>query len=553
MSPLINNIKKYPFLNNLMFLHTFSSRPLFKFLIKTTPSLYYFSQTSQTTSSTSETTSQSTETFNPYDIFDIGEVKPSKGSLIIIPTPIGNLRDLSVRQYEALLSVDILACEDTRVTGTLLTLIKKRKLKDQMEDELGVNLKDLKAEDQVDDKDTPKKKPVENTEENLKEEDDALKEMALKASPGTEVKDYEQRKRLREELRIKAIKTKAKRILEGVDSLSFMSNFEGTEKNEGEEDLYGLEDDFMSFLKRKIAESRVKRGRGLLLSYHSYNEQSRIQKLIKAMKYGFKIGLVCDAGTPTISDPGYKLVDTALKEGIIIEALPGPSSISVALSLSGFPSDNYSFDGYLSKNQDEKLNKLENVKRGLVTSVLFESFHRLDKTLMSIEKIFGPNQVIFLGFEMTKMFEKTYRKTVKELIEIFNNEDIKVKGELTMIIPPYMRKYNKDIPGKKIETEEIDLDKMPKKAEKKERDENDEEEKKSMVFEQDKYSIHKINENHLMEVLSEKFDINDKQMADVVGEILKLSRTRSLHIVRRFRESKSKPSGKIFNSDIFKI
>lgn len=494
--------------------------------------------------STQSNSEQYTEpsSFNPFDIFDIGETQTSRGSLIIIPTPIGNLKDLSIRQYEALLNADIIACEDTRITGHLFTLIKTRKLKDQMEDQFGVNLRDLKDEEQMDEGDILVKKKFEDKAKSFKEEEDVLKELILKTAPGTDIKDFELRKKLREELRIKAIKAKAKKILEGTDSLSFLSNVENSNA-ENEEDFYGLEDDFMGFLKKKIAETRAKRGRGILLSFYKYNEEARIAKLIKAMKYGFKVGLVSDAGTPTISDPGYKLVDTAIKEGIIVEALPGPTSITVALSLCGFPSDCYKFDGYLSKSQDLRLGKLSKAKLEGMTSVFYESSQRLDKTLISIEKVYGPNQLIFIAFEMTKMHQKTYRKTTKELIDLCNQNQIVFKGEITIVIPPYQRKFNSDVVLKKKIEEDINLDVIQKKE--------IEEEEQSKVFAQDRKNIHEIDEEHLMQVLDEMFDIKDKEMAEVVGEMLKLSKTRSLHIVRKFRTEKSPKTG-FFDADMLK-
>ena len=125
----------------------------------------------------------------------------------------------------------------------------------------------------------------------------------------------------------------------------------------------------------------------MLISYYKDNETLRIPKLIKSMKYGLKVGLVSDAGTPTISDPGYKLISECLNQGIHVESLPGPSSITLGLSLSGFPSDRFSFDGYLSKTQKEREEKLKSIKESNVTTVIFESANRLEKSLLSMEKV----------------------------------------------------------------------------------------------------------------------------------------------------------------------
>ncbi len=102
-----------------------------------------------------------------------------------------------------------------------------------------------------------------------------------------------------------------------------------------------MEDEYIKFLRLKISQTKAQKGRGVLISYHKYNEDQRIEKLIKIMKYGLKISLTSDAGTPTISDPGYKLINRCIKEHIPIEALPGPSAVITALSASGFPSDRY--------------------------------------------------------------------------------------------------------------------------------------------------------------------------------------------------------------------
>jgi len=105
------------------------------------------------------------------------------------------------------------------------------------------------------------------------------------------------------------------------------------------EDLYGVENEFSQALKDKIAASKKTKGRGLLLSFYEFNQEKRIPRLIRAMKMGLKVALVSDAGTPTISDPGFKFVQEAQEQGIVIEALPGSCAVTTALSASGFPAD----------------------------------------------------------------------------------------------------------------------------------------------------------------------------------------------------------------------
>lgn len=119
---------------------------------------------------------------------------------------------------------------------------------------------------------------------------------------------------------------------------------------------------------------------------------------------------------PTISDPGYRLVEVlSSKEGIIVEALPGPNSIAVALSLSGFPSDSFWFEGYFSKNQMKQLKKLMKSHENLTFLCVWKILE-IRKDITANKKVFGPNEQIFLAMELTKLHQKTYRKTVKEMM-----------------------------------------------------------------------------------------------------------------------------------------
>lgn len=103
----------------------------------------------------------------------------------------------------------------------------------------------------------------------------------------------------------------------------------------------------------------MNKGRGLLLSFYEFNQELRIPRLIRAMKMGFRVALVSDAGTPTISDPGFRLTEAAHNEGIAVESLPGPCAVTVALSASGFPCERFSFMGYLPKTESEKIELLQ--------------------------------------------------------------------------------------------------------------------------------------------------------------------------------------------------
>jgi len=170
----------------------------------------------------------------------------------------------------------------------------------------------------------------------------------------------------------------------------------------------------------------------LLLSYQEHNEKYRIPAVIQKLKSGEKIALVSDAGTPLISDPGYKLVTATLSAKIKIEAIPGPSSILCALILSGLPPDKFCFLGFLPRKEGQKAKLLENLKNQSFsfTYIAFESPFRLLKTLASLQKAFGEIEVVICR-ELTKMHEEVIREEVDVLIQKLAHQ--KIKGEITLL------------------------------------------------------------------------------------------------------------------------
>ena len=156
------------------------------------------------------------------------------------------------------------------------------------------------------------------------------------------------------------------------------------------------------------------------------------------MKMGLRVALVSDAGTPTISDPGYRFIKEAQESGIAVEPLPGPCSVTVGLSASGFPSESYHFAGYLSKTVSERESQLISVRNMGKTCVFFESPHRIVKTLGSMRDVFGDRHEVFVAFELTKKFETHYRGSLQKVMDqlMRNSEDKRLKGEITMVIAP---------------------------------------------------------------------------------------------------------------------
>lgn len=168
-----------------------------------------------------------------------------------------------------------------------------------------------------------------------------------------------------------------------------------------------------------------------LMAYHQVNEHKIVEKIIGRLQTGETAALVSDAGTPAISDPGFLLVRACISNDVAVECLPGATAFVPALVISGLPSDRFVFEGFLPHKKGRKT-KLEYLSTLPYTIILYESPHRLLKTLEQIGKIFGNTREISVSRELTKIFEETVRGTVMEAIGHFSSHP--VKGEFVIII-----------------------------------------------------------------------------------------------------------------------
>jgi 16S rRNA (cytidine1402-2'-O)-methyltransferase len=167
-----------------------------------------------------------------------------------------------------------------------------------------------------------------------------------------------------------------------------------------------------------------------LQSYHIFNEHKTVEQLINRMKSGETFALISDAGTPSISDPGFLLVREVLKAGIDVNCLPGATAFVPALVNSGLPSDRFVFEGFLphKKGRHTRLLKLTDEER---TIILYESPHRLIKCLEQLKEYLGDRNAS-VSREISKMFEETARGTLTELIDYFTQKG--VKGEFVVLV-----------------------------------------------------------------------------------------------------------------------
>jgi 16S rRNA (cytidine1402-2'-O)-methyltransferase len=172
------------------------------------------------------------------------------------------------------------------------------------------------------------------------------------------------------------------------------------------------------------------------ISYYEQNEEKRSSELIDKLNTGQDIALISDAGTPTVSDPGYRLMQKATENNIDIIPIPGPSSVLTALVASGFPTDRFTFEGFLPKKKGRKT-AFENLQDNPRTIIIFESKYRIIRTLQDIIKYLGDRRVM-IGREMTKLHEEYLRGFASELKEHF--EQTKPKGEFVVVIEGNWRK-----------------------------------------------------------------------------------------------------------------
>lgn len=171
-----------------------------------------------------------------------------------------------------------------------------------------------------------------------------------------------------------------------------------------------------------------------LTACHDHNESQVIHNLVQRLKQGENIALVSDAGTPLISDPGFKLVRAAQENGIRVTPVPGACAAIAALSSVGLPSDRFSFEGFLSSKSSQRLIQLERLKDETQTMIFYEAPHRILACLKDMASIFGAERQIGFAREITKTFETIKKMPLAELIPFVENDHNQQKGEIVLVV-----------------------------------------------------------------------------------------------------------------------
>jgi 16S rRNA (cytidine1402-2'-O)-methyltransferase len=170
---------------------------------------------------------------------------------------------------------------------------------------------------------------------------------------------------------------------------------------------------------------------GKVVSYFDANEAERTPRLLDAVREGQTVLLVTDAGMPSVSDPGYRLVAAAAAEDLPVTCLPGPSAVTTALAVSGLPSDRFCFEGFLPRKPGERRARLAELQAERRTTVLFEAPHRLGALLADAASVLGPDRRAVVCRELTKTHEEVARGSLRELADRFSGE---VRGEVTVVL-----------------------------------------------------------------------------------------------------------------------
>ncbi|MCX7121455.1 MAG: 16S rRNA (cytidine(1402)-2'-O)-methyltransferase [Gammaproteobacteria bacterium] len=170
------------------------------------------------------------------------------------------------------------------------------------------------------------------------------------------------------------------------------------------------------------------------LSLHEHNEDERIEQMLALLADGKSIALISDAGTPLISDPGFRLVRAVRNAHFNVVPIPGACAAITALCASGIPTDRFIFEGFLPAKIAALENHLEKLKNEARTIIFYESVHRIAKTMPVMQKIFGEDRVVVVARELTKSFESIKQGTLKELSEFIIAHPEKQKGEFVIVL-----------------------------------------------------------------------------------------------------------------------
>ena len=170
------------------------------------------------------------------------------------------------------------------------------------------------------------------------------------------------------------------------------------------------------------------------IALHDHNEAEAVEGLIELLLSGQSIALVSDAGTPLVSDPGFRLVKLAHNAGIAVAPVPGPSAAIAAMSAAGLPSDRFAFEGFLPSKRESRVSKLKALRAESRTLVFFESVHRIKDVLHDMADVFGARRHAFIGREISKLHEQCVNARLQDLCRMLDAGEIVARGEFVVVV-----------------------------------------------------------------------------------------------------------------------
>jgi len=171
-----------------------------------------------------------------------------------------------------------------------------------------------------------------------------------------------------------------------------------------------------------------------MISYHDHNEDKQIKKIIDLLLCGKSVALISDAGTPLISDPGYRLVRATKNHGLKVSAIPGPCALIAAISASGLPSDRFIFEGFLPAKSSARIAKIQSISNELRTIIFYEAPHRILETLEDMLVVINPLRQIVLARELTKTYETFLSGTLVDVLGLVKADINQQKGEIVLVL-----------------------------------------------------------------------------------------------------------------------
>lgn len=197
-----------------------------------------------------------------------------------------------------------------------------------------------------------------------------------------------------------------------------------------------------------------------MLALHDFNESQRVTHLLVRLAEGENVALISDAGTPLISDPGYKLVRQAQAQGIRVVPVPGACALIAALSCAGLPTDRFTFEGFLPAKSAARIADLQALRNEPRTMIFYEAPHRIVECLVDMEQSFGAGRGITLARELTKTFETILQTTIGALLETVRNDPNQQKGEIVLVVAGKTEAEG-ELDARALHTLQVLLEEMP--------------------------------------------------------------------------------------------